>query len=87
VTFYVEHFNGLIVRAEVRQRTASDGHSRLICACYEVETAERIAAALNAQAGLVEALDELLDEACNGTAIGPLTNAKARAVLAAVKGV
>lgn len=58
-----------------------------MCHADTEDDAQRIAAALNAQAGVVEALEELLEEACNGIAICPLTKAKARAALAAVKGV
>lgn len=51
--YYAKSLPGnFIYRAEVRRRT-SEKHHAIICTCYEVETAERIAAALNAQAGVV----------------------------------
>jgi hypothetical protein len=94
--YYAKSLPGsLIYRAEVRRRT-SERHHALICTCYEVETAERIAAALNAQAGVVEALKVCVNEiefinSVVSTGKGGKDRAdaiaKARAALAAVKGV
>ncbi len=54
--FYVILVTGsLLSRAEVILRVSPDHHS-LVCTCYEVADAERIAAALNSMEQLVDAL-------------------------------
>lgn len=44
--YYARPTNGVVQRAEVLRRV-DENHHALICSCYETETAEQIAAALN----------------------------------------
>ena len=44
--YYARPTNGVVQRAEVLRRV-DENHHAIICSCYETETAEQIAAALN----------------------------------------